>query len=92
MRSSFEKALLIALDALGGVALLITIGMVAILVGSIGAFLGSIYAELNGFSDSMQYGMLAIGALLAPVWLCVWLWRLWRRAVRPDNETPQSSA
>lgn len=90
-RSFFEKALLIALDALGGVALLITIGMVATLVGSIGAMFGSSYARQHDLSVSMQYGVTAIAALLAPLWLCAWLWRLWQRAVKPDDQTPQSN-
>ena len=89
-RSFFEKALVIALDALGAVALLATIGTVAILIGSIGALLGSIYARQHDLSVPMQYGVMAIGALLAPASLCAWLWGLWRRVVKPDDETPQS--
>jgi hypothetical protein len=38
----------------------------------------------------MQYGVVVIGALLAPASLCAWLWGLWRRVVKPDDETPQS--
>jgi hypothetical protein len=85
MRSFSEKALLIALDALGAVAVLITIGTVVIIVGSIGAFLGFSYAQQHDLSASAQHGVVAIGALLAPVWLCAWLWRVWQRVVRPDD-------
>jgi len=91
MRSFFQKALLIALDSLGAVAVLITIGMIAIIVGSIGAILGYVYATLQGFSDPVRYGVVAAGALLAPVWLCVWLWRLSQQAIRPDDDPSQSS-
>jgi hypothetical protein len=40
----------------------------------------------------MQYGVETIWALLAPACLCAWLWRLWQRAVKSDDETPQSRA
>jgi hypothetical protein len=40
----------------------------------------------------MPFGVVASGALLAPALLCAWLWRLWRRAIKPDDETPQSRA
>lgn len=88
MRTFWEKALLIALDTLGSVALLITAGMLAFLVGSVGAFFGFLYAKQHDFPVSVQYGVAAICALLLPVWLCVWLWQ-W--AIRPDDEPPQSS-
>ena len=88
MRTFWEKALLIALDALGSVALLITAGMLAFLVGSVGAFFGFMYAKQHDFPVSVQYGVAAICALLLPVWLCVWLWQ---RAIRPDDEPPRSS-
>jgi hypothetical protein len=90
-RSFPEKALLIALDTLGAVALLITIGAVVILVGSIGALLGFMYANQHDLSDSVRYGVEAICALLAPVWFCAWLWRLWQRVVRSDDDKSQTS-
>jgi hypothetical protein len=86
MRSFYEKALLVALDALGSLAMVITIGMLAILFGAIGAFVGYIYAR--DLPAPMQYGVVAICALLAPVWLGVWLWR---QIIKLDNDTSQSS-
>ena len=45
-----------ALDALGSVAMLITVGMLITLVGAVGAFFGFIYAGQHNLPDSAQYG------------------------------------
>ncbi len=78
---------MIALDALGSVAMLITIGMLITLVGAVGAFFGFIYASQHNLPDSAQYGLAALCALVAPVLLGVWLWR---RVIRPDDDPPRS--
>jgi len=83
-----KKALAIVLDALGSVAMLITIGMLTVLVGAAGALLGFIYAAQFDFSVSAQYGLAALCALLVPVCLGVWLWR---RVVRLDDDPPRSN-
>jgi hypothetical protein len=88
MPAFFEKALPIVLDTLGSVAMLITIGMLAILVGAIGAFFGHAFAWEHHLPDSLRYGVVALGALLAPAWLGVWLWL---RYIRLDDGPPRSS-
>jgi hypothetical protein len=88
MRAFFEKALPSVLNGLAPVVTLITFGMLAILVAAVGAFFGFVYTKDRGFPDSLQYGAIALCALVAPVWLGVWLWR---RAIRPDDEPPGSS-
>jgi hypothetical protein len=88
MPAFFEKALPIVLNALGSVAMLITIGMLAILVGAIGAFFGFAFAWEHDFPASLRYGVMAVCALLAPVWLGVWLWL---RVIRSDDDPPRSS-
>jgi hypothetical protein len=88
MPAFFEKALPIVLNVLGSVAMLITIGMLAILVGAIGAFIGFAFAWEYHFSASLQYGAMALCALVAPVWLGVWLWR---RVIRSDDDPPRLS-
>jgi hypothetical protein len=67
MQTFFEKALLFVLNALGSVAMLITIGMLALLVGAIGAFFGFAFAWENHFPASLQYGPMVLCAVLAPV-------------------------
>jgi hypothetical protein len=88
MPSFFEKALPIVLDALGSVAMLMTIGMLAILVGGIGAFFGYAFASAHHLHDSLRYGVVVLGALLAPVWVGVWLWL---RYINLDDGPPRSS-
>ena len=88
MRAFFEKALPIVLNALGSVAMLITICMLVILVGAIGAFFGFAYTKEYDLPVSLQRGAMALCAILAPVWLGVWLWR---RVIRPDDDPPRSS-
>jgi hypothetical protein len=88
MPAFFEKALPIVLNALGSVIMLITIGMLAILVGAIGAFFGFAFAWEHHFPVSLQYGVMASCALLAPVWLGVWLWL---RFMKLDDGPPRSS-
>jgi hypothetical protein len=68
--------------------MLITVGMLAILVGAFGALIGFIYARQHDFPVSIQYGVAALCALLAPVLLGVWLWR---KIIRPDDGPPRSS-
>jgi len=88
MRAFFEKTLPIVLNALASVAMLTTIGMLIILVGGIGAFVGFAFAWELHLRESLQYGAIALCAILAPVWLGLWLWP---RVIRPDDDPPRSS-
>jgi hypothetical protein len=88
MPAFLEKALPVVLNALGSVAMLITVGMLAILVGGIGAFFGFAFAWQFHLSDSLRYGAMALGALVAPVWLGSWLWL---RVFKSDDNPPRSS-
>jgi hypothetical protein len=88
MRTLFDKILLIVLDGLGSVAALITVGMLAILAGGVGAFLGFIITFQWDLSDSVRYGVVVLCALLAPVWIGVWLWQQW---IKPDDVPPKSN-
>jgi hypothetical protein len=83
-----EKALLIVLNTLGSVAMLITIGMLAILVGGVGAFFGFAFAWQYHLPASLQYGAMVLCAILAPLWLGAWLWL---RVIKPDDDPPCSS-
>lgn len=89
MRTFFEKALAIALDALASVAALITIGMLAVLVAAFGALFGFVIVNQSHFSDSLQYGVMALCALLMPVLVGLQLWR--RVFKKLDDEPPRSS-
>ena len=88
MRTFSNKVLIILLDALGSVAMLITVGMLVTLVGAAGALLGFFYASQHGFPGFAQYGLAALCALLAPVLLGVWLWQ---QVIKPDDDPPRSS-
>jgi hypothetical protein len=88
MRAYLDKILPNVLNGAASVTMLITVGMLAILVGAIGAFVGFAFAFLWGLSGSIQYGVIALCALVAPVWLGVWLWLRW---IKPDDVPPRSS-
>ena len=88
MPAFLEKALLIVLNTLGVVAGLITIGVLALMVGAVGAFLGYVFAVQNHLPVFLQYGAMAVFGLLAPVWLATWLWQ---NLVRPDDEPPPAA-
>jgi hypothetical protein len=88
MRAFFDKALLIVLDGLASVTMLITVGMLAILAGGVGAFVGFALAYQYGLSGSIRYGVIVLCALLAPVWIGVWLWQRW---IKPDDVPPKSN-
>jgi hypothetical protein len=88
MPAFFANALRIVLDALGSVAMLMTIGMLAILVAGIGAFVGFAFGWEFHLPVSLQYGAMALCALLAPVWLGAWLWQ---RVVKSDDDPPRPS-
>jgi hypothetical protein len=88
MRTLFDKILLVVLDGLASVTALITVGMLAILVGAIGAFFGFVIAFQWDLSGSIRYGVIVLCAVVAPVWLGVWLWQRW---IKPDDVTPPSS-
>jgi len=88
MRALFDKALPIVLNGLGSVAVLVTFCMLAIIVGAVGAFFGFGYAEEHGFPIAVQRVAMVLCAVLAPVWLGIWLWR---SIIRPDDEPPSSS-
>lgn len=88
MQTFFKKALIFVLDAASVVVGLITIAMLATLVGAAGALFGLFYAEQHDFSESTQYRLEVICALLAPVWLGIWLWR---RAIKHDDDPPGSN-
>ena len=87
-KALFEKALPIVLNALGSVAMLMTIGMLAIMVGAIGAFFGFAFAWEYHFPRSLQFGAIALCALLAPLWLGA---RLWLWFIKLDDDPPRSS-
>jgi hypothetical protein len=88
MRTLFDKILLIVLDGLASVTALITIGMLAILVGAVGAFFGFAITFDWGLSDSIRYGVIVLCAVVAPVWLGVRLWQWWNKA---DDAPPKSN-
>jgi hypothetical protein len=88
MPAFFDKALPIVLNALGSVAMLMTIGMLAILVGAIGAFVGFAFAWEYHFPHSLQYGAMVLCAILAPLWLSA---RLWLWFIKLDDEPPRAS-
>jgi EamA domain-containing membrane protein RarD len=88
MPAFFEKALPVVLNALGSVIMLITVGMLAILVGAIGAFFGFAFAWQRNLPVSVQYGLMALCAILAPIGLGVWLWQ---RFMKLDDGPPRSS-
>jgi hypothetical protein len=87
MRTFINRALPIVLDALASVAMVGTIGMLATIVGALGATFGFLYAEQHDFPVPLQYGAAAFCAIVTPVLLGVWLWR---RAIKPDDDPPQS--
>ena len=89
MPASRDKLLLFVLDALGSIAGLITLGMLALMLGTIGAFLGHVLAWRYDLPDSLDYGAMVVGALLFPVWLGLWLWQ---RVIRPDDDPPPSAS
>jgi hypothetical protein len=79
MQTFSKKALEIVLDALGSVAMLITVGMLAILVGAFGALIGFIYARQHDFPASIQWR----GGFVRPPGARV----AWCQAVAPDHPT-----
>jgi hypothetical protein len=88
MRTLFDKILLIVLDGLATVTAVITIGMLAILAGGVGAFFGFMITFQWDLSGSIRYGVIVLCALVAPVLLGVRLWQWWNKA---DDAPPPSS-
>jgi hypothetical protein len=88
MPAFFKKALLIVLDALGSGAMVITIGMLAVLVGGFGAFVGFAFAFNFDLPDPLRHGVVALCTILMPVLVGVRLWQWWQAT--PNDEPPPS--